>query len=166
MDAIVYRSCTGHTQAYAQMLGAALGLKVYELSHAQALRQGAQIIYMGWLRAGEVVGYKKAAARYQVACLCGVGMAGPRLNQVGDIKKRHQLTQLPVFYLQGGLEMDKLKGPYKWMLGMLQKSMRKTLEGKAQRTPEEDDILALIKQGGSRVKEENLTPIINWYKGE
>lgn len=166
MDGIVYQSLSGHTRSYAQLLGACLGLKVYERKEADQLPKGARILYLGWLRAGEVMGYKKAAARFQVACLCGVGMAGPRMDQVADIKKRHQLGELPVFYLQGGLEMDKLKGPYKWMLGMLKKSMLKSLAAKTNRTAEEDDMLDLIQNGGSRVEAKNLAPIIAWYRGE
>ena len=166
MDGIVYQSLSGHTRAYAKLLGAALGLRAYDVKEAGQLAKGAQIIYLGWLRAGEVMGYKKAAARFQVACLCGVGMAGPGMDQVSDMKKRNPLGELPVYYLQGGLEMDKLKGPYKWMLDMLKKSMLKSLAAKANRTPEEDDMLDLIQKGGSRVDEKNLAPIIAWYKGE
>ena len=66
------------------------------------------MIYLGWLMAGKVQGYAKAAKRYRVAAVCGVGM-GASGSQLADVRKANSLGDaLPLFTLQGGFDMDKL----------------------------------------------------------
>lgn len=61
MNAIVYTSNTGHIAQYAKLLGEKTGLLVYELSTAlKKLEKGTSVIYLGWLFANSVKGYKKA----------------------------------------------------------------------------------------------------------
>lgn len=63
-NAIVYTSNTGYTQQYALMLANQTGLPVYSLEESVArLPAGNSIIYLGWLMAGRVQGYPKAAKR-------------------------------------------------------------------------------------------------------
>ena len=69
-----------------------------------------------------------------------------------------------VFYLQGGFEMDKLHGIYKLMMQTMKKTVGKGLEGKTNRTAEEDAILNLLLHGGNQVSADNLSEIINWFK--
>nr|MDD6335611.1 hypothetical protein [bacterium] len=124
MDAILYRSNCGHTQRYAHMLSDKTGLPVYEWKQAGArVPAGAHVLYMGWMRAGSLVGYKKAARRYAVDAVCAVGMA-PSLNaeQAGQAGKSLSLS-CPVFYLQGGFEADKLTGIYRMAIKAMQKGI-------------------------------------------
>ena len=61
MKVIVYTSNTGHTAAYSKILGAKTGLPVYALNEAaKKLQKGTEIIYLGWLFANNIKGYKKA----------------------------------------------------------------------------------------------------------
>lgn len=61
IKAIVYMSETGHTKKYAELLGERISLPVYELNTAaKELPRGTEIIYLGWLMAGSIKGYKKA----------------------------------------------------------------------------------------------------------
>ena len=117
MKAIVYESYTGHTASYAKLLAERARLPVYSRKDAKtALRPGDPIVYMGWLNAGNVMGFSRARKRYDVRALCAVGMT-ERLGdvQVDGIRKKYALAELPVFYLAGGFEMDKLRGIYKLM---------------------------------------------------
>ena len=64
MKAIVYTSSTGHTTEYAKILGEKTGLPVYALNEAlKQLSNGIEIIYLGWLFANGIKGYKKAAKK-------------------------------------------------------------------------------------------------------
>lgn len=103
-NAIVYTSNTGYTAEYARLLGKNTGLPVYALSEAEGkLAGGNRIIYLGWLMAGSVQGYRKAAKRYHVQAVCGVGM-GATGSQLQDLRKTNAFPEeLPVFTLQGGL---------------------------------------------------------------
>ena len=64
MDAIVYTSNTGSTQEYADLFSKKTGLPAFSLREAEKkLPSGSEIIYMGWLAAGSVKGFGKAAKK-------------------------------------------------------------------------------------------------------
>lgn len=164
IQAIVYVSQTGHTKHYAEMLGEKVGLPVYELTDAnKKLPPKSEIIYLGWLMAGTVKGYKKASKRFDIDALCGVGMTGGD-SQLADMRKANQISDdLPLFYLQGGFEMDKLHGIYKLMMQIMKKTAGKGLAEKQSRTHEEDDMLELLLNGGNEVSAGKLSEILSWY---
>lgn len=164
--AIVYTSNTGYTQQYAMILAQCIDLPVYELQQAlQELDADLPIIYLGWLMAGKIQGYKKATRYFQVVAVCGVGM-GKTGSQMQDLVKTNDLpSHLPLFTLQGGFDIEKLKGLYKIMMKIMIHTAGKGLADKANRTAEEEDMLALMVQGGNRVSQENLAAVISWYQG-
>ena len=49
------------------------------------------------------------------------------------------------------------------MMKVMAKTVGKKLAEKKVRTPEEDEMLELMLHGGSRVREEYLTEIVDWY---
>ena len=164
-EAIVYTSNTGYTARYAALLGERTGLPVYALPEAEkALGKGTCVLYLGWLMAGKVQGYAKAAERYHAGAVCGVGM-GATGSQLEDVRKTNSLpADLPVFTLQGGFDMSRLRGVHKMMMTVMAKTMGKKLAEKPDRTPEEDDMLDLLVHGGDRVSPDNLTAVLDWYK--
>ena len=125
-----------------------------------------EILYLGWLMAGTVKGYQKARKRFSVEAVCGVGMSGGN-SQIADIRKTNRISDsLPVFYLQGGSEPDKLHGIYRLMMKTMKAAVGKGLAGKENRTPEENDMLDLMLNGGDRVCEANLSAVIDWLRKE
>ena len=163
--AAVFLSETGHTKRYAELLAERTGLPVYDMNTAiKEVPKEAEVIYLGWLMAGTVKGYKKALKHFTVKAVCGVGMSGGN-SQIADIRKRNHIPEeIPVFYLQGGFEMEKLHGIYKLMMQTMKKTVGKGLNGKENRTAEEDDMLKLLLHGGNRVSVDNLSEVLNWYK--
>lgn len=159
MKAIVYTSNTGFTARYAKMLGEETGLPVVELAQANTLEKGTPVIYMGWLFAGTIKGYAKAAKRFDVKAVVGVGMCetGTLLEEA---RKTNRLPEaLPLFTVQGGMDHSKLRGVNKFMINTLIKVMS------GQKNPSEDDKkkLALIREGGDHVCKENLTQVLQWF---
>ena len=160
MDAIVYTSNTGHTAAYAKLLGERTGLPVYTLAEAaKTLKPGAPILYMGWLKVSSVVGYKQAAKKYDVRGVCGVGLCttGALLDEVRKAISLPEHT--PLFTLQGGLDPEKLRGVNKFMIRMLTKMMSQ----KTDRTEGEDQMLSLLLEHGNYVCTENLSDVLAWW---
>lgn len=165
MKAIVFTSNSGFTKRYAELLAAETGLPVYELKKARGkLSAGEEIIYLGWLMAGIVKGYKKAAKRYRVKAVCAVGMARPSDKIIDEIREKHQITDAGVFYLQGGFDMEKLHGVYKFMMKTMAKTIGKELEAKADKTDEEAEMLDMYKNGRDMVRPDNLSEVIAWYR--
>ena len=165
MKAIVYTSKSGHTAEYAEIIGKKTGLPVFSLSEKSKLPpSGTEIIYLGWLMAGKVQGYAKAAKRYHICAVCGVGM-GATGSQLSDVRKTNALPEkLPVFTMQGGFDLTKLHGVYRLMMTVMKKTVGKGLSEKPNRTPDEDAMLELLLRGGSCVSRENLTDLLAWYK--
>ena len=166
-SAIVYTSNTGFTAQYASLLGGETGLPVYSLEDAsKSLPQSSPVVYLGWLTAGKVQGYDKAVTKFNLQALCAVGMAKSG-SQMEDVRKSNNLPQgLPLFTLQGGFDLKKLRGVYKLMMLVMSKTVAKKLAAKPDRTPDEEDMLDLFQNGGNRVSLENLRPVLAWYEGE
>lgn len=167
MDAIIYTTNSGSTERYAKLLGHEAGLPVCSLARAKKIvPAGAELIYLGWIMAGSVKGYAAAARRYRVRAVCGVGM-GKTGTQCDCVREKTGVpADIPVFTLQGNFDVKKLHGIYRLMMALMVKTAGKSLAEKENRTPEENDMLDMMRCGGERVKFSNLSAVLDWYRGE
>ena len=162
---ILYTSNTGFTAQYAALLSEQTDLPCFSLKAAGHIQPGTPILYLGWLMAGNVQGYKEAAKKYTICAVCGVGM-GATGSQIADVRKTNALPdEMPVFVLQGGFDRKRLHGIYKLMMTVMKNTVGKSLARKPDRTPDEDTMLDLLENGGSRVSPENLSSVLDWYFG-
>lgn len=160
MKAIVYTSNTGYTKAYAEMLGRLINIPVYSAEEGKkALEKGTEVIYMGWLMASSIVGFKKAGKRFSVKAVCGVGLCETGCLENEARKASKIPSDVPVFVLQGGMDKTKLQTPYRIAINLLTKGMDK----KKNRSSDEDRMLELLKKGGNYVSEDNLKAFLEWY---
>ena len=127
-SAIVYTSNTGYTAEYARLLAQETSLPVYSFAQAkEKLAAGSEILYLGWLMASKIQGYKKAAELYQICALCGVGMGGTG-TQLEEVRKANALPDtLQLFTLQGGFDMNRLHGVYKLMMKIMKAALGRRL---------------------------------------
>ena len=167
MNAMIYTTYTGNTEHYAKLLAQKTGLPVYSLAEAKKrVFAGAEVIYLGWIMAGSVKGYAEAAKRYQVRAVCGVGM-GQTGTQTDSVRKKSAVPAgIPLFTLQGNFDVKKLHGIYRLMMEIMVKTAGKGLAEKSDRSMEEDNMLDMMLHGGERVKEENLSTVLDWYSAQ
>ena len=165
IEAIVYTSNTGNTEQYARMLAARTGLPVYSARDAEtALSQGASVIFMGWIRASVIVGYREAAARYAIACVLAVGM-GETGGQLPELRKKNGLAEsLPLFTLQGGLFPAKLRGMNAFMINFSRRKAIKVLKAEKKRTEAQNAMLIMLSKGASFVQEKHLQKPLFWLQ--
>ena len=165
MTAIIYTSNTGYTKQYAEMLSEKTGVPCYDAEEAKMwVIGGADIIYLGWLMAGTISGYKSAAKRYNVKAVCAVGMDNGE-SQKERVKASNKTGETPLFMLKGGFDMSRLNAVHKLMMKAFIKTYGEKLAKKPNPTKDEKDSLDLMKNGGSRVSEKNLAPVIKWFEG-
>ena len=165
IQAIVYTSNTGTTKQYAALLGQATELPVHSLEEGKKiLPSGAEIIYLGWIMAGGIQGYRDAAKRYRMPMVCAVGMEPAGEGQRELRKKNGIPADVALFALQGGYMPHRLRGVQKLLMHMITSTAGKKLAEKTDRTPEEDDLLELMQHGGSRVCPENLKEAVQWCR--
>ena len=140
---------------------------MYSLAEAKKrVFAGAEVIYLGWIMAGSVKGYAEAAKRYQVRAVCGVGM-GQTGTQTDNTRKKSAISaDIPLFTLQGNFNVKKLHGIYRLMMEIMVKTAGKGLAEKGDRTPEEDDMLDMMRCGGKRVNAENLSAVLDWFSAQ
>ena len=157
--AIVYVSNTGYTARYAALLSGKLGLPAYTMTDALAqLPKGTPVIYMGWLMAGSVKDYRKAAKHFTVEAVIGVGLGDTGAQDDAVRRACKSPAGLPVFTLQGGMDRTKLQGGYKVGIDILTKVM----SAKKNRTPGEDRMVELLVHGGDYVSEKELSAVLAW----
>ena len=157
--AIVYTSNTGYTARYAVILSEKLGLPAHTLAEAKkALTAGTPIIYMGWLMAGSVKDCKKAAKRFDIQAVVGVGLGVSGAQDDAARKACALPAEVPVFTVQGGMDINKLKGLYKLIIKMLTKVMA----NKKDATPGEARMAELLQSGGDFVSEKELAAVLAW----
>ena len=160
MKVIVFTSNTGHTAEYSKMLGTKIGLPVYALCEAaKKLQKGTEIIYLGWLFANNIKGYKKATKKYKVSAICAVGLCDTG-TAVAEVRKANSISEeTPLFTMQGGMDKTKLRGINKFMINMLTKG----LSSKKERTENDERMLELLTHDKNYVSEENITAFMKWF---
>ena len=159
-EAIVYTSNTGYTAAYAKLLSDKTGIPAVPSKELKFLKKGTPIIYMGWIMANHIKGYRRAARYYDICAVCAVGLCdtGTLTDEVRSAEKLSDET--PLFTLQGGMDHSKLRGINKFMINMLVKMLSKNEDP----TDDEKRQLELIKNGGNFVDEANLAAPLQWLE--
>ena len=167
MDAIIYTTNTGSTGQYAKLLAQETGLPAYSLAEAKKrVFAGAEVVYLAgsWpVRSRGVPGLRSA-----IRCALSAASAWdkPERRQNSVRKKSEIPANIPLFTLQGTSIVKKLHGIYRFMMEIMVKTVGKGLAAKKDRTPEEDDMLDMMLHGGERVKAENLSAILDWYRAQ
>ncbi len=157
--AIVYTSETGFTARYAALLSGKLGIPAHRLAGAlKTLPADTPVIYMGWLMAGSVKDCAKAAKHFAIQAVVGVGLGDTGAQDEAARKACKLPAQVPVFTVQGGMALQKLRGPYRVAIRMLTRVMA----AKKNRTPGEDRMVALLQSGGDFVSEKELAAVLAW----
>ena len=167
ISAIVYASNSGYTAQYAKMLGEATGLPVNDISQMRNPQPDQQVIYLGWVMADKCVGARKAMKFFDVRAMVRVGMAPA--GEAAAVLLHDQLLrdfgkEVDCFALQGGFDMKKLHGPFKWIMAVKCRDILKNLEAKQPLNEAQQKMYDMVKKGGSAVSAEALQPVIDWYR--
>ena len=88
MDAIVYTSNTGSTKRYAELLSQMIGLPAFALGDAKdKLSANAGIIYLGWIMASGVKGYRPPQSAIKYTPCAASAWGRPALSSKRSARK-------------------------------------------------------------------------------
>ena len=105
-SAIVYKSTTGSCKKYADLLSARLHIPAFPLGKEYVLAD-TKIIYVGWLFAGKIMGYDKAAKKYDIGAVVQVGMSPVSAKSEEVCRKKNAVSaDVPVFTRQGAFNIN------------------------------------------------------------
>ena len=173
---VIYSSQTGFTEKYAKLLADKLGAELLTIKEAKKKKgpffeEYEAIVYGGWVRAGSVVdakwfvnkaeGWKdKKLAVFRVGASPeeGPGVA----EQVNTLLTEEQRKYIEPFYCQGGLDYDKMNLPSKMMM----RALISVLSKKADKTEEDEQMIAMISDSFDMLDEKNIEPIVKYIAGE
>ena len=159
IKAIVYKSNTGHTKQYAEMLSKSLKVPIYNLEEAKLkLKKHDEIVFLGWVCATKIQGLSKIK-NYNVKCIGAVGVYPTEKNYIESLRKTNKLNA-ELFYLRGGLNYNKLTGLKKKVLQFVRNMMEK--ENKV----ENQEIIKIFKEGANYVSYENLEPMLKYVNSK
>lgn len=159
VDAIVYTSKNGHTKEYAEILSKKIDTPILSLEEAlKKLNKESKVIYMGWIHANKVMGYKKAWKKFCVCLVIGCGLCDTG-TIIGEVRNRTNInSSVHLFTVQGGIKLSSLKSFDKLLINMLISGLSKSKN----RTPQDDRMLYLLTHEDNYVKEDNLKAVMDY----
>ena len=90
----------------------------------------------------------------------GLTPTGGRREEVRKASKAPE--DIPLFTLQGGMDRSRLRGVNKLLISMLTKG----LQGQAQRSPADEEMLTLLTKDDCYVSLENLSEVLDWLRAQ
>jgi hypothetical protein len=127
--------------------------------------KGREIIYMGWLFAGKIMGYEKAAKQTRVRAVCASGMSPASDALLAGIRKAGKIpADVPVFYLQGGFDLAALPLPLRAIMFFKNKSSAAKLRKAGTMSAQQAATYMMTQGKYSAVDKANLAPVAAWYR--
>ncbi len=169
---IVFASKHGYVKRYVDILGNALGCDAVPADKLRGEMLGGydKILFIGSVRGGSLSGYKNIAdfvdAIYEKLVVCGVGMLPNGKDKAERIKSANISVAyekfIPVFYAQGGFDMDELSRTEKMSITMMVRQIKASsvigIDGTA--------MLNAVKTPIDEVKKANIQPLIDYLDGK
>lgn len=125
---VVYQSFTGFTKQYAEWIAKELNCEAHALNNVskQTLSEYEMIVFGGWVMGNKIMGLDKV----QKACngkltVFAVGASERSGEVIHDIIEDNRLGDLHFFYMQGGIQFDKLDFVKRNMLSLWRKKLSK-----------------------------------------
>lgn len=164
ISAIVYNSLTGSCEKYAHLLSAALHVPAFPLGR-EKVRSGGEVIYIGWLFAGKLTGYRKAAQKLSIAAVVQVGMGAVSEGSADFCREKNAVpAETAIFCRQGAFNLNKLPLPLKLIMKVKNKSIVSRLDAKGQLNEQEQALYVMASTGVGQPAQWEIDDIVAWAK--
>ncbi len=169
---VVFSSKHGYVRRYVEIIGNALGCDAVPIEKLRGEMLGGydKILYIGSLRNEQISGIKKFSDYYDITykklVVCGVGLTPFRNYMPSRIKESSISVAyekfIPVFYAQGGFDVDELGRTEKMSVAMRVRQI------KMASIINDDDTFFMnaVSTPIDEVKQENIRPLIDYLDGK
>ncbi|MDD3222776.1 MAG: flavodoxin domain-containing protein [Lachnospiraceae bacterium] len=167
---VVYNSKTGFTRQYGEWIAEELGCKAIPEKEAKKdLSAYECIIYGGWLMAGKITGLDAMKANpdmsHKKLIVYATGATDHRATEVIEKVKVDNLTpeeqeKIPFFYMESGINFEKMGFFSKSMLKMMGKSLNK----KQDKTPMEEAMAKMFEKSSDHTSKDYIQPLVDYVK--
>ena len=164
---IIYKSNTGHTKEYSEMLERRISGKLISIDNLKKndIKEADNIFYGGPLRNNVILGLKKFLKYYKLFESKNVFIYAVGMEPYSEDKKENviasnglDLYHVRLYFLQGGMDLSKMKFPMRQLLLYgLKRSLKK--EGLS-----EDLLSQRINNPINMVNSSNLDHMIDIYR--
>lgn len=169
---IIYQSASGHAERYAKIISECLDVPSYDLFRAmRQLRKNDEVIFIGWIRNRDLMGYGLMLRRYDVRAVCAVGAVDEDNSHyaLDRIERRYHISEkAPLFYLRGGFDQMKTRGSDRRIVNYLKDDLAKKISKSRKYSipadPYDQALWQALMRGGDYVSRDNLTDLLRWYK--
>lgn len=167
---VVYKSKTGFTKKYAQLISEGLNCPIYSYKESKKidLDEYDSVIYGGSLYASGILGLKKFKTRLkkQKLIIFAVGATPPKEGLKTEIMQANftpsQRENVNFFYMRGGFKFNELNLIDKGLMLMMKRSIKK--KDPKERTADEKGLLNAYEQPVDFTKEKNIEPLVSFLK--
>lgn len=168
---VIYKTKAGHTKRYAEMIAKEIGADYVSIQETGGMDFSGfeMLVYGGSLHAVGIDGYDVFRSRIRTekdkkVVVFAVGASPKKADIVEEIRKINFSTPeeegIPLFYLRGGFEYDKLPALDKFLMLLL----KVKIQMKKQKTADDLGLLASYKNPLDTVKPENVREIVDYIK--
>jgi hypothetical protein len=170
IQAIIYSSTTGSGKFYAEELSRKLAIPAYPAKKCP-LVAGMEVVFVGWLLAGKMVGLSAAMKKYNVRTVVPVGMGDPAVLTDEMVRGKNGLGgNVAVFPQQGRFDIDKLPLPMRLIMRAKNKEIASRLQAKAAKTALNDAEKACLKMAetgrGEPATWDGIQKVVEWVKAD
>ncbi|MCQ2486806.1 MAG: flavodoxin domain-containing protein [Clostridia bacterium] len=126
--AVLYISGTGFTRKYANFIADVLKCDIFELENVSRddMQKYPLVIYGGWVRGGIIEGLDAARSMARGKLFVfAVGASPSSSTLAASLREKNGLTEIPFFYFEGGLRMERLGYGSKRALEMYKNALKK-----------------------------------------
>lgn len=158
---VIYESNTGFTEQYAKWIAEALQCESKSLKQVseKELSNYDSVIFGGWILGNMIQGLEKAEKMTSsIQAVFAVGSSPSSNTVISAIREQNKLTDMQLFYLEGGMRLERLGFIYKTMLKMVGKVITK----KKEKTPQEEFMEQALSGSFDHSNKAQIEPIIKF----
>lgn len=173
---VCYKSVTGFTKRYAEMIANAAGCTLMDFKdvNVETASRYDVVVFGSRLQAGTVAGLKKAkelAAKSKVktfAVFATGAMPQTAAETIRQVWENNltgdELRQIPHFYMPGGLCYEKMPLPEKAIMKAFSAVMKSRIRKKKDKTAEDAEFERMISASYDLSSEEYIEPLVSFLK--